>query len=161
MQVQIKRQLKIELDQADITAAVKQFLADAGHAISDADLAKINFVKSPQTGLRAELSISDEIVADEPTEVKTVNTVEAVVEHAKDLGVVAEPEPTEIVDADPEPSEEEANTDSEAPGEVETSTVDDVALNALDAIAAAVETAAEEPTETVTADEAPRKSLFL
>lgn len=160
MQVQIKRQLKIELDQADITAAVKQFLADAGHAISDADLAKINFVKSPQTGLRAELSISDEIVADEPTEVKTVNTVEAVVEHAKDLGVVAEPEPTEIVDAYPEPSEE-ANTDSEAPGEVETSTVDDVALNALDAIAAAVETTAEEPTEPALADEAPRKSLFL
>ena len=160
MQVQIKRQLKIELDQADITAAVKQFLADAGHAISDADLAKINFVKSPQTGLRAELSISDEIVADEPTEVKTVNTVEAVVELAKDLGVVAKPEPTETVDADPEPSEE-ANTDSEAPGEVETSTVDDVALNALDAIAEAVETAAEEPTEPALADEAPRKSLFL
>ena len=160
MQVQIKRQLKIELDQADITAAVKQFLADAGHAISNADLAKINFVKSPQTGLRAELSISDEIVADEPTEVKTVNTVEAVVEHAKDLGVVAEPEPTETVDTNPEPSEE-ANTDSEAPGEVETSTVDDVALNALDAIAEAVETAEAEPTETATADEAPRKSLFL
>ena len=68
MQVQIKRQLKIELDQADITSAVKQFLSDAGHHISDEDLAKINYVKSPKDGLRAELSINDEVVAEEPAE---------------------------------------------------------------------------------------------
>ena len=68
MQVQIKRQLKIELDQADITSAVKQFLADAGHHISDEDLAKINYVKSPKDGLRAELSINDEVVAEDPVE---------------------------------------------------------------------------------------------
>ena len=159
MQVQIKRQLKIELDQADITLAVKNFLAEAGHVISDADLAKINFVKSPQTGLRAELSINDEVVADEPAEVKPVVetstvvqevAVEAAKEHIVEVGLAVVETPAPVVEAE-----------TEEPGEVETSTVDDVALNALDAIAAAVETAAEEPTEPALADEAPRKSLFL
>lgn len=148
MQVQIKRQLKIELDQADITLAVKNFLAEAGHAISDADLAKINFVKSPQTGLRAELSISDEIVADEaPLPVVVVAEPAA-----------AEPEPE--VEPSPEPTED-ADTESEAPGEVETSTVDDVALNALDAIAEAETESTDEGEAPVAEDGAPRKSLFL
>ena len=148
MQVQIKRQLKIELDQADITLAVKNFLAEAGHIISDADLAKINYVKSPQTGLRAELSINDEVVAeDAPLPVvvaesrisvtDTADTVEQAVDQL--LATQNEPEPTEDVD-----------TESAAPGEVETSTVDDVALNALDAIAEAEST---DEVETPVADE--------
>lgn len=146
MQVQIKRQLKIELDQADITLAVKNFLAEAGHAISDADLAKINYVKSPQTGLRAELSINDEVVAEEaPLPVVVVAEPAA-----------AEPEPE--VEPSPEPTEDE-DTDTEAPGEVETSTVDDVALNALDTIAEAEST--DEGEAPVAEDGAPRKSLFL
>lgn len=148
MQVQIKRQLKIELDQADITLAVKNFLAEAGHAISDADLAKINYVKSPQTGLRAELSINDEVVAeDAPLPVVVVAEPVAV-----------EPESTETVEPTPEPTEDE-DTESEAPGEVETSTVGDVALNALDAIAEAEST--DEVEAPVAEDGAPRKSLFL
>lgn len=156
MQVQIKRQLKIELDQADITLAVKNFLAEAGHVISDADLAKINFVKSPQTGLRAELSINDEVVADEPAEVKPVVETSAVVqevavesakEHTVEVGLAVVETPAPVVEAE-----------TEEPGEVETSTVDDVALNHLDAQAEPAPVADEEDGE-VPASE--RKSLFL
>lgn len=156
MQVQIKRQLKIELDQADITLAVKNFLAEAGHVISDADLAKINFVKSPQTGLRAELSINDEVVADEPAEVKPVVETSAVVqevaveaakEHIAEVGLAVVETPAPVVEAE-----------TEEPGEVETSTVDDVALNHLDAQAEPAPVADEEDGE-VPASE--RKSLFL
>ena len=157
MQVQIKRQLKIELDQADITLAVKNFLAEAGHVISDADLAKINFVKSPQTGLRAELSINDEVVADEPAEVKPgeVETsavvqevaVEAAKEHIAEVGLAVVETPAPVVEAE-----------TEEPGEVETSTVDDVALNHLDVQAAPAPAADEEDGEVPTSE---RKRLFL
>lgn len=156
MQVQIKRQLKIELDQADITLAVKNFLAEAGHVISDADLAKINFVKSPQTGLRAELSINDEVVADEPAEVKPVVETSAVVqevaveaakEHIAEVGLAVVETPTPVVE-----------TETEEPGQVEPSTVDDVALNHLDAQQAPAPVANEEEGEVPPSD---RKSLFL
>ena len=123
MQVQIKRQLKIELDQADITSAVGNFLAANGYQISDEDLARINFVKSPKDGLRAELNINEATeVADEPVEQPQVGTTEnpAVEE--------AQPVPTAV----PEES---------APGAVEPSTVEDVAPVAEAAVEEAVDRA--------------------
>ena len=123
MQVQIKRQLKIELDQADITTAVGNFLAANGYQISDEDLARINFVKSPKDGLRAELNINEATeVADEPVEQPQVGTTEnpAVEE--------AQPVPTAV----PEES---------APGAVEPSTVEDVAPVAEAAVEEAVDRA--------------------
>lgn len=156
MQVQIKRQLKIELDQADITTAVKQFLADAGHYISDEDLEKINYVKSPKDGLRAELSISDEVVADEPVQVTT----------EKKPSLEVSPTPTaEAVREEPV----EVDGDIEQPGEVETSTVEDV-MPSVAEIKTIVETqpavelavqSEEDESVVPSADEAPRKSLFL
>lgn len=117
MQVQIKRQLKIELDQADITLAVKNFLAEAGHNISDGDLAKINFVKSPQTGLRAELSINDEVVADEPV-APVISDIKAEVISTASV----KPEPIENIVTTPA-------AEPEAPGQVEPSTVEDVSVD--------------------------------
>ena len=142
MQVQIKRQLKIELDQADITLAVKNYLSEAGHYISDADLEKINYVKSPKDGLRAELSINDEVVADEPTEDKPVVETPTAIQEV------------EVV----EPTAPVVEADTEVPDQVEPSTVDDVALNHLDAQAEPAPVANEEDGE-VPASE--RKSLFL
>ena len=149
MQVQIKRQLKIELDQADITAAVKSFLAAAGHNISDDDLAKINYVKSPQTGLRAELSISDEVVADEPVAPADmgarISNLEVSVQvidgkvtsvAAAQVGTTENPAVEDAAIAVPEES-----APADEPGAVEPSTVEDVAAVAEEAVEAAVDRA--------------------
>lgn len=60
MQVQIKKQLKIELDQNDIIQAVGLYLAKNDIAVSDVNLNEITFVKSPKDGLRASLNITEE-----------------------------------------------------------------------------------------------------
>lgn len=60
MQVQIKKQLKIELDQNDIIQAVGLYLAQNDIAVSDVNLNEITFVKSPKDGLRASLNITEE-----------------------------------------------------------------------------------------------------
>ena len=127
MQVQIKRQLKIELDQADITTAVGNFLAANGYQISDEDLARINFVKSPKDGLRAELNINEATeVADEPVEQPNVGTTEnPAVEEAQPVATTV---PEESAPAD-------------EPGAVEPSTVEDVAPVADEAVADAVDRA--------------------
>lgn len=127
MQVQIKRQLKIELDQADITTAVGNFLAANGYQISDEDLARINFVKSPKDGLRAELNINEATeVADEPVEQPNVGTTENPA--VDDAQPVATTVPEESAPAD-------------EPGAVEPSTVEDVAPVADEAVADAVDRA--------------------
>lgn len=127
MQVQIKRQLKIELDQADITTAVGNFLAANGYQISDEDLARINFVKSPKDGLRAELNINEATeVADEPVEQPNVGTTEnPAVEEAQPVATTV---PEESAPAD-------------EPGDVGPSTVEDVAPVADEAVADAVDRA--------------------
>ena len=134
MQVQIKRQLKIELDQADITSAVGNFLAANGYQISDEDLARINFVKSPKDGLRAELNINEATeVADEPVEQPHVGTTEnPAVEDAAIADLEAQPTATAV-------PEESAPADD--PGAVEPSTVEDVAAVAEEAVEAAVDRA--------------------
>jgi nucleotide-binding universal stress UspA family protein len=134
MQVQIKRQLKIELDQADITTAVGNFLAANGYQISDEDLARINFVKSPKDGLRAELNINEATeVADEPVEQPHIGTTEnPAVEDAAIADLEAQPTATAV-------PEESAPADE--PGAVEPSTVEDVAPVAEEAVEAAVDRA--------------------
>ena len=134
MQVQIKRQLKIELDQADITTAVGNFLAANGYQISDEDLARINFVKSPKDGLRAELNINEATeVADEPVEQPHIGTTEnPAVEDAAIADLEAQPTATAV-------PEESAPADD--PGQVEPSTVEDVAPVAEEAVEAAVDRA--------------------
>ena len=148
MQVQIKKQLKIELDQADITLAIRNFLAANGYTISEAELEKINYVKSPRDGLRAELNITEESGVEPEAPVGVTTAVEAT-EVDVPVGVT--------VDV------------TEAPGEVATPSVEDVAVNeAVErALAPEVETEAEvEPvTATVAAEpptEAPpRTKLFM
>ena len=134
MQVQIKRQLKIELDQADITTAVGNFLAANGYQISDEDLARINFVKSPKDGLRAELNINEATeVADEPVEQPHIGTTEnPAVEDAAIADLEAQPTATAV-------PEESAPADE--PDAVEPSTVEDVAPVAEEAVEAAVDRA--------------------
>ena len=134
MQVQIKRQLKIELDQADITTAVGNFLAANGYQISDEDLARINFVKSPKDGLRAELNINEATeVADEPVEQPHVGSTEnPAVEDAAIADLEAQPTATAV-------PEESAPADD--PGAVEPSTVEDVAPVVEEAVEAAVDRA--------------------
>ena len=134
MQVQIKRQLKIELDQADITSAVGNFLAANGYQISDEDLARINFVKSPKDGLRAELNINEATeVADEPVEQPHIGTTEnPAVEDAAIADLEAQPTATAVP---------EESVPADDPGAVEPSTVEDVAPVAEEAVEAAVDRA--------------------
>lgn len=151
MQVQIKRQLKIELDQADITTAVGNFLAANGYQISDEDLARINFVKSPKDGLRAELNINEATeVADEPVEQPQVGTNEnPAVEDAAIADLEAQPTATAV-------PEESAPADD--PGAVEPSTVEDVAVE--DAVDRAFTTAADEEEEEEVVPQGIPTSLF-
>ena len=134
MQVQIKRQLKIEIDQADITTAVGNFLAANGYQISDEDLARINFVKSPKDGLRAELNINEATeVADEPVEQPHIGTTEnPAVEDAAIADLEAQPTATAVP---------EESVPADDPGAVEPSTVEDVAPVAEEAVEAAVDRA--------------------
>lgn len=146
MQVQIKKQLKIELDQADITLAIRNFLAANGYTISEAELEKINYVKSPRDGLRAELNITEE----------------SGVEPEAPVGVTTAAEATEV-DA---PADVPVGV-TEAPGEVATPPVEDVAVN--EAVERALAPEPEAEVEPVTAPVAveppteapPRTKLFM
>ena len=148
MQVQIKKQLKIELDQADITLAIRNFLAANGYTISEAELEKINYVKSPRDGLRAELNITEESGVE--TEVQAVVTTAV---EATEVDVTVDV-PVGV---------------TEAPGEVATPSVEDVAVNeAVErALAPEVETEAEVEPVTATAavepptEAPPRTKLFM
>ena len=144
MQVQIKKQLKIELDQADITLAIRNFLAANGYTISEAELEKINYVKSPRDGLRAELNITEE----------------SGVETEAPVGVTTAVEATEV---------DVPTGVTEAPGEVATPSVEDVAVNEAVERALAPEVETEAEVEPVTAavavepptEEPPRTKLFM
>ena len=144
MQVQIKKQLKIELDQADITLAIRNFLAANGYTISEAELEKINYVKSPRDGLRAELNITEESGVETEAPVDVTTTVEAT-EVDVPVGV------------------------PEALGEVATPSVEDVAVNEAVERALAPEVETEAEVEPVTAavavepptEEPPRTKLFM
>lgn len=144
MQVQIKKQLKIELDQADITLAIRNFLAANGYTISEAELEKINYVKSPRDGLRAELNITEESGVEPEAPVGVTTAVEAT-EVDVPVGV------------------------TEAPGEVATPSVEDVAVNEAVERALVPEVEAEDEVEPATAavavepsaEEPPRTKLFM
>ena len=144
MQVQIKKQLKIELDQADITLAIRNFLAANGYTISEAELEKINYVKSPRDGLRAELNITEESGVE--TEIQAVVTT-AVEATEVDVPVV----------------------ETEEPGEVATPSVEDVAVNEAVERALVPEVEPEDEVEPATvavaveppAEEPPRTKLFM
>lgn len=144
MQVQIKKQLKIELDQADITLAIRNFLAANGYTISEAELEKINYVKSPRDGLRAELNITEESGVEPEAPVGVTTAVEAT-EVDVPVGV------------------------TEAPGEVATPSVEDVAVNEAVERALAPEVESEDEVEPATAavavepsaEEPPRTKLFM
>ena len=154
MQVQIKKQLKIELDQADITLAIRNFLAANGYTISEAELEKINYVKSPRDGLRAELNITEESGVETEAPVGVTTAVEAT-----EVAVPVDVPVGVTVDV------------TEAPGEVATPSVEDVAVNeAVErALAPEVETEVEVEVEPVTAAVAvepatetpPRTKLFM
>lgn len=138
MQVQIKKQLKIELDQADITLAIRNFLAANGYTISEAELEKINYVKSPRDGLRAELNITEESGVEPEALVGVTTAVEAT---EVDVPVV----------------------ETEEPGEVTTPSVEDVAVNeALErALAPEVEPATAAVAVEPSTEEPPRTKLFM
>lgn len=154
MQIQIKKQLKIELDQADIIEAVGDLLTKHGQRVSQDELAEIVFVKSPKDGLRASLSITEQTGTDFD-------------QHAEEVELT-EKKPTLEKHAEPitEPEEDPA----EEPGEVETSTVEDV-MPSIDEVGAMRDPEPEEHTyihvddeeavEAPVAAEEPRKSLFL
>ena len=146
MQVQIKKQLKIELDQADITLAIRNFLAANGYTISEAELEKINYVKSPRDGLRAELNITEESGVETEIQAVVATAVEATeVDIPVDVPVGV----------------------TEAPGEVATPSVEDVAVT--EAVERALAPEPEAEVEPVTAPVAaeptpevlPRTKLFM
>lgn len=175
MQVQIKKQLKIELDEQDIIQAVALFLKTNNIKVDPEDMAKINFVKSAQTGLRASLNVTEaETIEDEPrcnpvvmqldcsvtaVEAQVTNLTAAVGSLAGQVASIAASEPAPVV-ADEEPAVIAAAT-LEGPGDVEPSTVEDVAPDVMPSVTEMQQLMNEdEPVPPV--EEAPRKaSLFL
>lgn len=158
MQIKAKKQLRIELDNADMLEAVSDLLAKHGHKITAEELAEVKFVNSVKDGLRATLSITEETNTD--TDEQSGNVVvtgnitpapaevlEAAKEHIAEVGLAVVETPAA------EPTVDE-------PGQVEPSTVDDVALAHLDAqkTEEAAPVANEEEGEVQPTD---RKSLFL
>jgi len=159
MQVQIKKQLKIELDEQDITLAVANYLAANGYSINQEDLTKINYVKSPKDGLRAELNITEESgIEPEPAKLSVVQDSEGVVTGYGLENQVAEPVTISAIKAEVTPVNAVVTHEpvTEEPGEVEPSTVEDV-MPGVTEIKQMVEGGEDaEPTA-----EAPRTKLFM
>lgn len=159
MQIKKKTQLKIELDQNDIVEAVRDFLLKHGQRISDAELAEITFVKSPKDGLRASLDITEETASESEGDVVTdesesvIETAEESVEAVRDT-LAQDPEEEDEPTQSPDEVAEE-----EAPGEVETSTVEDV-MPGVDEIAEMQVATEEEDAAAALAQRASRSALF-
>ena len=160
MQVQIKKQLKIELDQADITLAIRNFLAANGYTISEAELEKINYVKSPRDGLRAELNITEESGVE--SEASTPAVTEPKVVTSEPVTAATEDNATPVVNTTAEVEDDE-------PGEVATPSVEDVAVTEAVERALVPEVEPEDEVEPATAaavvepsaEEPPRTKLFM
>lgn len=154
MQIQIKKQLKIELDQADIVEAVGDFLLKHNQKVSAAELEAINFVKSPKDGLRATLNITEESGVD-TDEDSTHVLVTGIVPVVKKPTLEQSAEPAE------EPVEED---EDEEPGIIATSSVEDV-MPSVDEMAQLVEQpvaveGVEEEVQVTAAPVASRSALF-
>lgn len=154
MQIQIKKQLKIELDQADIVEAVGDFLLKHNQKVSAAELEAINFVKSPKDGLRATLNITEESGVD-TDEDSTHVLVTGIVPVVKKPTLEQSAEPAE------EPVEED---EDEEPGIIATSSVEDV-MPSVDEMAQLAEQPvavedAEEEVQVTAAPVASRSALF-
>lgn len=159
MQIKKKTQLKIELDQNDIVEAVRDFLLKHGQRISDAELAEITFVKSPKDGLRASLDITEETASESEGDAVSeesepvIETAEESVEAVRDT-LAQDPEEEDEPTQSPDEVAEE-----EAPGEVETSTVEDV-MPGVDEIAEMQVATEEEDAAAALAQRASRSALF-
>lgn len=147
--MQIKKQLKIELNNQDVVAAIRDYMLRHGQKVSDAELADIRFVNTAKDGIRATLNVTEETDTDTDTPVAPTDAVEYAAQHIQEVGLEVAPKPVAEVQAE------------DPPGEVETSTVEDV-MPSVDEIAAMQETpVAPETTEAVAETNNPfRKSLF-
>lgn len=167
MQIKAKKQLRIELDNNDMLEAVSDLLAKHGHKISAEELAEVKFVNSVKDGLRATLSITEETNTDTDDVNASVadlkQTLDDAVAHSVEAETISKAIFTNtdeaVAEPTPEPKPETIEeTVQEEPGQVEPSTVDDVALNVLDA-KEAKQQVDEEAGEVPPAPE--RKKLFL
>lgn len=152
--MQIKKQLKVELNQADVTEAIRDYLLKHNQKVSEDELSEIRYVNSAKDGIRATLNITEET----DTEAEVVTKVTPVAKTV-DTPVPSKPvaADTDIEDEEEEeaaPVEEYVEEEEEdiAPGEVATSTVDDV-MPSIDEMAELTE-------EGNTAPATERKSLF-
>lgn len=181
MQVQIKRQLKIELDQSDITIAVANYLAANGYSINQTDLEKINYVKSPKDGLRAELNITEEtgveaeadsIPPNTPVEYDAESRPAVTNLEAKTTAIdgkittVGDAQITTTVTRIPAAAvEPEPEVEDDEPGVIAASTVEDVMPSVSEMKAIVEATPEPEPVnpepEPVATEAAPRTKLFM
>lgn len=124
MQIKTKKQIDIELDKSDLLEAVRDLLAKHGQNITPEELEEVRFINSPQTGIRASLKITEEsgVEADSLITPETkVTTIEgSVITTNSKTVVMHEPEP------EPEPTPVAVEPETEDPGAVEPSTVEDV-----------------------------------
>lgn len=127
MQIKFKKQIDIELDKSDLLEAVRDLLAKNGQSVTTEELEAVKFINSPQTGIRAELKITEEsadtssVINGTPTEVVKLEAVTGVYPTAVEVKAI-----TETDSVEPEPTPVAVEPETEEPGEVEPSTVEDV-----------------------------------
>ena len=95
MQIQIKKQLKIELDQADIVEAIGDYLIKHGQKVNAEALAEMTFVKSPKDGLRASLNLTEESGTEAEPQLPNKDCADAETQAATVEDIQAQEEPIE------------------------------------------------------------------
>lgn len=65
--MQIKTQLRVELDQSDINNAIRDYLAKHNTKVTSDELANIKYTNTIKEGLKAVLDVKDETSTGEPT----------------------------------------------------------------------------------------------
>lgn len=142
--MQIKTQLRVELDQTDINEALRDYLAKHGTKVTSEELGNIKYTNTIKDGLKAVLDVKDETNVGEP---------------AKEVRFEAEKEVNESVSKSVDIDTSELHQEEEE----EESAKEDV-FPSIDDVAEAITkpAAQEEDEEALVSAEAvvPRKSLF-
>lgn len=105
--MQIKTQLRVELDQSDINNAIRDYLAKHNTKVTADELANIKYTNTIKEGLKAVLDVKDETSTGEPTKQVQFEAAQEVNESVSQ----AEPEiDTSAIEAE-QPEEEAAKED--------------------------------------------------
>lgn len=106
--MQIKTQLRVELDQDDINSAICDYLAKHGTKVTPVELENIKYTNTVKDGLKAVLDVKDETSTGEPTK-----EVQFIAEASLNESVAHATEEEEVAVEEDQPAEDIFPTASE------------------------------------------------